>query len=699
MYYMKNWKRKTLVVGIALSLMIGSLGSAVAAPADGLRTEITNVYKNLLTGDGAKISAANSTISAMKLQSHGDYSFDNAIYNRISSAAASASVSLGSDVQEQVYQFILMFNGFVYDSSLSGLESYSNSIAFTGLAAALDDITDNGEIDAADVLTFYSQIQSATKTTVQSMSSFSNITDLLSFKTSIISSVDALINAGATVTAETFKDLGITAEDLLDTKMALIALDTKFLAADLALGNAYRRMLAPSSTPRTDDPTPTPTPPAALPKQAEQAAKEVLADLKDKLEDLPANDKKEELKKAGEAVSKAIKEAGTIEVKVVVTAGVAKPTIDTTAILAKAKEAKALADTLNKDLEAVGGKKVDIGFTLDLGTTTATNAQIPLDKALLDGLSSAGVNTISVVVNGVEISVNTKEFGANTILNIEKKTKAESGDTSNSKVASDYYEFNFTSNDKKVEGFNVPVGLSIPVENTDDLDTDLLTLGKVTEDGGVQYHVGKYDEMIKAVKGFRPNLSTYVIVENKVVFNDLDKVKSWAGRSIEVAAAKGIVSGRAEGVYDPSANVTRAEFAKMLVSTFSLYDNNATEGFDDVKDTDWFKSSVAIAYSKGIITGRTATSFDPNAPISRQEMAVMVARTLKLALNEADIADVDAGLSAFSDADGIGDAYKASAALVVDQGIINGFAGKFDPQGITTRAQAAVVIKNLIDLQ
>mgnify|MGYP003855519239 CR=1 FL=1 len=698
---MKNWKRKTLSFGLVLSLMVGSLfgsiGGAVAAPVDDLRAKITAVYTYLLAGEETGVVAtAKNRVDTIYGTDNTGYAFEDAIYTKMAAAA-------GADpVRQSVFNFMLKFNSFTYDKSLASIETYSNTTEFTDLVTNLKtnaNVTD--PVNFSDVLNFYNQVQSATMSTVQSMSSFDSLTDLISFHSGVTSAVDSLLNADPATTpsktgiAKVFKALGITAEDLLDSKMSLIAsTGTDILAADLALGNAYRRMVTPPpSTP--SDPTPTPTPAATLPEQASETAKEVIADLQAKLAGLPPGDVKAEQKKAEKAVENAIKETGKTKVEVVVTDGTAKPTINNTNIVNKAKEAKVLADSLNKDLEAAGGKKAKVEVTLDLGTTTANKTEVPLDKTLLDSLANEGVSTVAVEVNGVGVTVDTSEFGSDTTLNIEKKTKEQSGDTSTTPKVSDYYNFEFTSNDNEITNFKKPVELKLPVINTDDYDTDLLSIAKIVNDR-LQMYGGIFDNNSVSVK--RNSFSTYVIVENKVEFNDTASVNSWAGRSIEVAAAKGIIDGRGEGVFDPSADVTRAEFAKMLVTAFSLFAPDATESFEDVEATDWFAPYVTVAVSQGIVSGRSETSFDPNASITRQEMATMAARALVVALGQDGAEDAGTALNNFSDSDNIGIAYKASVALVAEQGIINGYNGKFDPTGITTRAQAAVVIKKLIDL-
>src|SRR5690606_9948058 len=102
----------------------------------------------------------------------------------------------------------------------------------------------------------------------------------------------------------------------------------------------------------------------------------------------------------------------------------------------------------------------------------------------------------------------------------------------------------------------------------------------------------------------------------------------------------------------------------------------------------------------GIVNGRNATTFDPNAKITRAEMATMAANALKKVLAYSEVADTDAALSKFSDADKINEVLKASVALLTQEAIINGKGdGIFDPNGTSTRAQAAIIIYQLFNLR
>src|SRR5690606_23639647 len=135
--------------------------------------------------------------------------------------------------------------------------------------------------------------------------------------------------------------------------------------------------------------------------------------------------------------------------------------------------------------------------------------------------------------------------------------------------------------------FNNPVGVSLPVNVLGNLDTALLTGVKVSEILTGAGTEGQPTTIMSNVGGvFNPatgtldtvlhSFSSYAVIENKVNFNDMGLVK-WAERSIQVAAAKGIVVGDGKGNYNPTGDVTRAEFLKMLVTTFHLKAPNATK--------------------------------------------------------------------------------------------------------------------------
>ena len=99
--------------------------------------------------------------------------------------------------------------------------------------------------------------------------------------------------------------------------------------------------------------------------------------------------------------------------------------------------------------------------------------------------------------------------------------------------------------------------------------------------------------------------------------------------AIEALLARGIINGMGDDSYAPDQSMTRAQFATIVVKALGLTPKK-TNVFRDVPPTAWYASYVGTAYTYGIVSGRSATTFDPEGTITRQEAAVMVARAAKL---------------------------------------------------------------------
>jgi hypothetical protein len=183
-----------------------------------------------------------------------------------------------------------------------------------------------------------------------------------------------------------------------------------------------------------------------------------------------------------------------------------------------------------------------------------------------------------------------------------------------------------------------------------------------------------------------------------ITFSDINNV-TWAKEAIETMATLGIISGVGNGKYDPNGNVTRAQFAKLVVRTLGLEGETAPLTFTDVKPSDWFYNDVALAVKYGIVTGKSKTTFAPNDQITRQDMAVMMYRALKLIDPTIKATDINGSLKGFSDQSSIAPYAREACAVMVENNIINGVGGnRFSPTTYATRAQAAVILYRFMDL-
>jgi 2',3'-cyclic-nucleotide 2'-phosphodiesterase len=167
----------------------------------------------------------------------------------------------------------------------------------------------------------------------------------------------------------------------------------------------------------------------------------------------------------------------------------------------------------------------------------------------------------------------------------------------------------------------------------------------------------------------------------------------WAFSAINDLASKQIVSGKTDTIFDPNTNVTRAEFATLLVKALKLTAKNKV-AFKDIPATGWYADSIAAANENGLVSGVAPGLYAPNDKITREQMAVMASGALKLKAGQAiTVAEGEK----FADDSGISAWAKAGVNIVVDRGVMKGRdAGKFVPKASATRAEAAKVIDTLI---
>ena len=178
----------------------------------------------------------------------------------------------------------------------------------------------------------------------------------------------------------------------------------------------------------------------------------------------------------------------------------------------------------------------------------------------------------------------------------------------------------------------------------------------------------------------------------KKTFNDIDNFE-WAMTEILALADRNIISGVSEDRFEPSRNIKREEFAKILVEALgasdSGYDGNV---FADANDGDWFVKYINIAAKLGIVNGTGNGNFGTGQPITRQDMAVMIYNALKYRN-----ANMQTGDFVFDDDGQIADYAKNAVSALHEMGAINGMTQTtFAPTGLATRAQAAKIVYNVL---
>ncbi|MEK4003320.1 polysaccharide lyase family 8 super-sandwich domain-containing protein [Paenibacillus sp. FSL H3-0333] len=165
----------------------------------------------------------------------------------------------------------------------------------------------------------------------------------------------------------------------------------------------------------------------------------------------------------------------------------------------------------------------------------------------------------------------------------------------------------------------------------------------------------------------------------------------WAEASILEAVKQGIITGYPNSSFQPNRNVTRAEFTVMLAKALKLQNTEAALSF---KDSDrigsWAKTAVAQAVALGIIQGDNNSNFRPDAPMTRAEMAVMLARALHLA--------PVARSAGFTDDRDIPAWAVGAAAEMKKSGLMQGKGNNsFFPKAAATRAETVTVLLRMLE--
>lgn len=179
----------------------------------------------------------------------------------------------------------------------------------------------------------------------------------------------------------------------------------------------------------------------------------------------------------------------------------------------------------------------------------------------------------------------------------------------------------------------------------------------------------------------------------EIKFADAALIPVWAREAVTALTEKNVISGRTNGNFDPSGNVTRAEFVIMTVNGFGFKKVGEAKVFSDVPQNAWYKNAVDIAVSVGIISGMGDDIFAPEKNISRQDLCVILYNSFKkLNVPLSDAKDYN-----FADNAEIAAYAKEAVYTFRLLGIINGRTdGSFDPNANATRAEAAVMIHNAL---
>lgn len=167
--------------------------------------------------------------------------------------------------------------------------------------------------------------------------------------------------------------------------------------------------------------------------------------------------------------------------------------------------------------------------------------------------------------------------------------------------------------------------------------------------------------------------------------------------AIEALAARNIINGKTDNLFEPNSTMTRAEFAAIIVRALGL-PSKTVDLFTDVARNDWFYHYVGTASVYGIVNGVSDTSFAPNGTITREEAAVMVARAAKLCGMDTAVSPDTARdtLAAFEDYINISDWASNCLAFCYAENLLASDAMEVRPKDAVLRAEIADMLYRMM---
>jgi hypothetical protein len=183
--------------------------------------------------------------------------------------------------------------------------------------------------------------------------------------------------------------------------------------------------------------------------------------------------------------------------------------------------------------------------------------------------------------------------------------------------------------------------------------------------------------------------ATIKIVDNSKTFDDMAD-DHWANNAVSFVSAREIFHGTGNNSFSSEGTMTRGMIAQVLYNLDGAPEVNGNNGLTDVADSAWYSTAANWAVEAGISSGNGEGGFDPEADVTREQLAIMLWRYA--GQPEATQTELP-----FDDADQTSSYAQAALLWANEVGIMKGRGdGTLDPQGISTRAEVAQMLMNFI---
>ena len=318
----------------------------------------------------------------------------------------------------------------------------------------------------------------------------------------------------------------------------------------------------------------------------------------------------------------------------------------------------------------------------------ASRVTVDLPKSSVSDIAGDSLDlTVSTPIAGMTIpseglSELAKQSGSTVSFTAEAVTVTGAGGSK-----SDAIRLDVAVNGKSVD--TVPGGLTVTVPAAD--AGSVLVL--VAEDG-TETIIRKSVIADGEVAGLVDGPCTVKIVDNAKTFTDTSG--HWAADAIDFASSRELFNGTSATAFSPNEEMTRGMLVTVLHRMEDEAETAAENAFADIPDNTWYADAVVWASENGIVNGVAEGQFDPNANVTREQLAAMMYRY-------ADFLGMDTAasgsLSRFHDGSQVSSWASDAMKWAVGNGLISGKSSTIlDPKGNATRAEVATILQRMTAL-
>ncbi len=332
--------------------------------------------------------------------------------------------------------------------------------------------------------------------------------------------------------------------------------------------------------------------------------------------------------------------------------------------------------------------------TLEIKTDTATYT-IPAEQIKIDAVSQQLGQDVKLSDIKVQIEIAKTDSGT-------VKVVEDSALKGNFTIVVPPVNFNITctysGKTVEVSQFNSYVERTVAIP--DGVDPAKITTGVIIDPDGIARHVptkitlvnGKNYAQIRSLTN-----STYAVVYHPVAFKDV--TNHWAKAAVNDMGSRLVISGVGNDMFEPDRDITRAEFAAIVVRALGLKPGTGSNPFTDVSNTAWYCDYVKTAAEYNLISGYGNGKFGPDDKITREQAMTMIARAMKITGLDTGLSGTEASalLSTYKDSSGASAYAKDGIATCLKTGIITGrTTDTICPIDNITRAEVAVIVQRLL---